>query len=862
MQTPLRSPEPDPALTADDPLAGRLRLARMALAWERLWLALWPAVALVGLFAVFALFDLLPALPAWLHALLLAGFAGGIGWSVWRARAVFSLPALDAGRRRLELASGMQHRPLFALRDQLAGGANDPIARSLWEAHRARVRAALKSVRVGWPSPGLPARDPLALRAALILLLIVGVSAAGSDIGGRFARALVPGSGTPPVPPGALDLWITPPAYTGLPPLLPHAANEPEGAKGEPNAAPQVVAVPAGSALLAQVTGGSGTPHLILDKQDTEFKAIENRDSNESAPTWRVGTTLNAGSQLTIKQGRTTLGAWPLKIIVDQPPTIDFAKKPSASQRAALRLEYKAHDDYGLASVNATIKRQGNVPAGAPGQPIAIPLTLPGQNAKDATGSTYQDLTAHPWAGLPVAIQLHATDAAGQTGDSPEVSMTLPERAFQNPVARAIIAERKVLVADPGQRALVSDALSAIAGVPKQYNDDSVVFLALTTAAARLGRDETPEGAEAVQALLWDTALRVEDGNLSVSERDLRALQQKLQDALARNAPDQEIERLMQQLQQAIDRYLQAMMENARQHPDQMQPMNPNTRQLNSLDLQKLLDRARELARTGARDAARQLLSQLQDLLENLRAGRPMMGQQQGGSQGQQMMSQLQQLMQKQQNLLDKTFRRSQQGRPGMPGMPGMQQMMPGQRGQQGQQGMQGQEGDDQQEGDASGEGSGEQEALRRQLGEMMRQLGEKMGNIPDALGRAERSMRDSGQALQEGAPGRALRPQMNALDQLRAAARDLAQQMAEQNGQGEGEADQLGDNAPNQANRDPAGRPLNGLGGLDGRDVNIPEASEIQRSREILDELLRRAGERFRPQIERDYIDRLLKRF
>jgi hypothetical protein len=62
--------------------------------------------------------------------------------------------------------------------------------------------------------------------------------------------------------------------------------------------------------------------------------------------------------------------------------------------------------------------------------------------------------------------------------------------------------------------------------------------------------------------------------------------------------------------------------------------------------------------------------------------------------------------------------------------------------------------------------------------------------------------------------------------------------------------------------NRDPAGRPLNGLDGLDGRDVKIPEESDLQRSREILDELLRRAGERFRPNIERDYIDRLLKRF
>jgi uncharacterized protein DUF4175 len=35
-----------------------------------------------------------------------------------------------------------------------------------------------------------------------------------------------------------------------------------------------------------------------------------------------------------------------------------------------------------------------------------------------------------------------------------------------------------------------------------------------------------------------------------------------------------------------------------------------------------------------------------------------------------------------------------------------------------------------------------------------------------------------------------------------------------------------------------------------------------MQKAREILDELRRRAGERDRPQFERDYIDRLLQRF
>jgi hypothetical protein len=268
-------------------------------------------------------------------------------------------------------------------------------------------------------------------------------------------------------------------------------------------------------------------------------------------------------------------------------------------------------------------------------------------------------------------------------------------------------------------------------------------------------------------------------------------------------------------------------------------------------DLQRMLDRARQLARTGARDAARELLSRLQDMLENLRAGQMMQGQQPGGSEGQQMMQGLQDMIQRQQNLLDRTFRRSQQGRPGQRGMPGQRgQPMPGQGGQPGEG-----EGDD-------GDAAGEQEAIRRQLGELMRQLGEMMGDIPGGFGRAERSMRDSADALGENAPGRAMRPQMDALDQLRAAARDLAQQMANQFGQGEGEGDPDGEGVEQAQNRDPAGRPLNGLGGLDGRDVGIPEASDVQRSREILDELLRRAGERFRPLIERDYIDRLLKRF
>ena len=43
---------------------------------------------------------------------------------------------------------------------------------------------------------------------------------------------------------------------------------------------------------------------------------------------------------------------------------------------------------------------------------------------------------------------------------------------------------------------------------------------------------------------------------------------------------------------------------------------------------------------------------------------------------------------------------------------------------------------------------------------------------------------------------------------------------------------------------------------------VEVPDESDVQRARQILEELRARAGERGRPTDELDYIDRLLRRF
>jgi len=61
---------------------------------------------------------------------------------------------------------------------------------------------------------------------------------------------------------------------------------------------------------------------------------------------------------------------------------------------------------------------------------------------------------------------------------------------------------------------------------------------------------------------------------------------------------------------------------------------------------------------------------------------------------------------------------------------------------------------------------------------------------------------------------------------------------------------------------RDPLGRATRNGGTADDGTTRIPEQSEVQRSRDLLNEIRRRAGEYQRPEPERDYLHRLLRQF
>jgi len=791
--------------------ARRLRLAAAALLWERLWPAVAPGLAVIALFLVLALFDLPEQLPGWLHLGLLLALAAALVAVLVDGLRRFRPPRPGAARRRVEQASGLAHRPLAALDDRIAGGADDPESVALWQAHRARMVAASHRLRVGWPEAGLVRRDPWALRALMVLLLVLAAIDAGPDWASRIGRSLTPDvSGGPGAPLASLDIWLTPPDYTGLPPQL-----------LSPAATATPIKVPAGSVLLAQVHGRGTVPRLAFAGTESDFDRIDEDN-------FKARVTLTKSGPLAVQQGSTTLGSWPIAIVPDLPPAIALIGPPRQTEHGALRLEYRATDEYGVEAVRAEMHLVDNPEA----SPLVLDLALPGLHLKTAHGVGYNDLTANPWAGLPVTIRLEAKDALGQTGRSESATVTLPERVFHNPVARAIIEQRKALTVHPEDRDAVAEQLSDLSLRPKRYAGDIVVFLALRTAGTRLEINRDPETVSAVQKLLWEAALRIEDGRAPLMQQSLRQAMQALQDALARNAPAAEINRLTEQLRQAMNKYMQALMQNAqRQGQKNLKQADPAQATTTQRDLQQMLDRAQKLAQTGARDAARDLLSQLQDMLENMRLGRSGAAQ----NDAQRMMGAMQKMMQRQQQLLDQSFRDSRAGKA------------------------------DEQSAMQS------QEALRKSLGEMMRRLGEN-GEIPSALQRAEHAMRNASGALKQGRPGAAIRPQSDALDQLQQGARRMGERMAgRKNGNGTSDSGEPDDGTePSQAQRDPFGRASpqdRGSGWVDDggpmRRGTGPEVdASLHRARTILDELRRRAGERGRPEIERDYLDRLLKEF
>lgn len=807
----------------DKKLDRKIAIARVNLVLGRLWIASRTFLTIVLGFLGITLLGVWEFVSPYLHAIGLAISAGLVIYAAHLFRRGFYWPSDENVLKDLEERNHLQHRPLRSQDEQMALGAETPQqSEALWQQHLQQKQKRLENLKTGFPNLGLAAGDAIGLRSFAILLLVVGFFFAGGNREDRLAAAFWPEFPTQNNL-VELNIWITPPDYTGKAPLLLARQLNP----GEQTVVP-LLKVPQNSQLIARVSGGNEVaPQFLYEKKPLVFNQIDGTN-------FELETPLGSSGGLKLEKDGDLLGEWRLELIPDNAPEIKLISLPEVTQRLAFALQYSAFDDYGLTKLSAEFSRKG--------KQEKLVLQLPFRaGEKDYTGRSFHELTAHPWAGLEVELQLVAMDDIEQEGKSDTLLFTLPERSFTHPIARALIELRKKLVKDaPKYRNEVVIALSAISELHEGLNNDFTAMLLIAHTRGMLLYGNLNEVTDEAIRLMWDTALRLENGNLGAAEQALRAAEQALMEALNRDASDEEIKRLVDELKQAMQNYLQALAEQSRQQ-DPSQQNADQGQEMQTRDLQNMLDQVDQFARSGARDAARQLLSELQSILENLKAARlqqPTEAQQRG----QQMLDQLNQMMQEQQNILDETFRRSQQ--------PGSQQRQRSEN----------------ETGQPSPSQSGQnpdfsdlakrQEQLRQQLGEMMGELG-LHGEIPAPFGQAERAMNSARQSLEQGQSQNAMGSEGQALEQLRDAASGLAQQMQ---GQGNGQAFSM-PGSRGQSNGYNNREGPNGQGPYDRNGIKVDQG-ELSKSRAIQQELRRRLADPSRSPLETDYLRRLMERF
>jgi uncharacterized protein (TIGR02302 family) len=883
----------------DSPSIGQGRFATLAL-WARRALLVervWPP--LVFALAVSILFLAASWAGAWQFAPRAVRVGGVILFALGLGAALSPLlrlrrPAARDVLARLDRDAKVSHRPASSLADSLANDHGDPVTQALWAAHRVRLEREVEAIRVSPPSPGMAARDPYALRFGVAMLAFAAAVVAGPAMYGRFIDAFDWRSNEAivAVAESRIDAWIDPPPYAGQPPRVIDFKT----------ADPQTLTVPEDSVLVVR-----GDPGVVGTRVDGGITPFEQKNEMQAAsasgeksttpanpprasatapysPTEKRWT-IHGSGKATILRGGRPIGVAVLAVTPAGNPTIVSTEDPRANLAGTLTLAYKTQDRFGLAGARADFARphEGSGPAPrtlAP--PPQAALQLPPTATGVGDGRTTVDLSEHPWAGAKVTMRLTAVSISGKTGDSGAIEMTLPQRPFHNPLARALVEQRRDLILDPDHAPKqVETALTGLTIAPELFDTPANIYLGLKQAKTSLDHAHSDADLLDVAALLWAMAQQLENGDASKAERDLRAAEQALREALQRGASDAEIKKLMQQLREAANRFMSEMARNA---PDS----SPEDQNLQSKDMDKMMDQMEDSARNGSREDAQAMLDQMQEMFENMRSAQDEK-ESPGEREMRKQIGELEKLLKDQQALRDDTFRSDQKDRARKRAR--RNQSSPDQQDSQEQPDQDGSNApdqsdndsdqDDKQDQDQADKGQPQlgdrQQELRDRLAELQRKLkqfgmkGEK--GFDDAQGDMKEAEGDlkggqgkgdkSGQGGQ-GGKGAAVDAQGRALEALRDGAQGLQKQM---DGQGKGKGKGGKGTYVGRRSRpgeipgdDPLGRGAEGEKGREDGPLK-QSAGAAERARRVMEELRRRLADPNRPVDERDYLERLMKR-
>lgn len=535
------------------------------------------------------------------EAAALAGLLLTLGYTVHRFRA----PTANEADRRIERASGFAHRPINAFEDRVVPS-RGPLAIGLWNAHQARLARQLAGARTGFPHWHLAERDPLGLRAALALGLIVAAIIAGPELPARMADFII-------LPrwqsaPGAeLASWLTPPPWSGEAPRLIGASHD-------------IAALP-GSHLALIVTGaGRSAPSAAAEGHKVAWTAL-------GGGSFRADLVLRHDGAITAGPFWDRLAAYRVSITPLIAPTIGFAGQPGPNQDGKRTdIPYQAKDRYGLTAIRLSIR-----PSARQAKPETVSIPLQAAAPHRQSDRARLDLLASPYAGMAVGARLEAHDVAGLDAKSAEAAMILPAPKFTNASARAIEALRQQMALDPESHAQVAAALGDVAAAPPGPLTAST-DLQLAAFASALG-DDLPSAAHPITQL-WTFVQMAEQGQAYRTAQALARARAALDHALSKmlathHADAGKLDRLLHKFDQALAAHLAALRS---QNPAQ-NSASPEAKPLDPAALHRLAETIARETRQGDQAAAQRDIQKLEQMLRQLQSAQPMSAAQQARAQ-------------------------------------------------------------------------------------------------------------------------------------------------------------------------------------------------------------------------------------
>ncbi len=817
----------------------RAQIAR-AMAFERAAPALRIIALILTVIGVAGLLGVWRGAHPLVHALSgLAGFALA-GAGIWFTAKAYRNPTQSEVDRRLAQSSS-DAAIIDGLDDRPAGG--DVLAHAVWREHQQRLADRADKIKTGKRSSFWRGLDPWNVRW-LILAIFIGAGVyAGRDAPARLAEAYAP-------PWGALfgdgrltfDVWATPPAYTG------QSAIYLAGRASTGGAAP---AAPEGSMVSVRIFGAKGAPLLIARSRD----GVKRVRFAAAGGGYEAKVKVTADTRLEVHRFGER-AHWKVRVIDDAAPKAVFVANPRVDKQGRVTFTWRADDDFGIEKVWLAVRLTDPTPGPESSNRDEIAIALPAKGARSLQTTERLDLLPHQFAGLKVQARIIAGDGLGQRGESAPFTLILPEQRFANPLALAIIEARRSLLRErrpyeSGSLGLFQDHLvrinrapdgvkrsaklvEAITLEPVEFFQDVSVFLGLKYALSQINTAKTTPEAHEAGGTLWAVAMKVEYGERLEALQKLEAAKDALAKAVEDGADGEKIDKLAQDLRQAIEGALQASMGmTASREP----PKSPEERAAEQLEAKKeieqLLEEIKSAAKRNDKGEAQKALDKLGKKTDEMTAQNGDPGQQeQAGENGepgseqqqqqtgegaeqksQEALQQLGQAIDQQKQLSDQTFQKAQDG------------------------------------GGAGGD------AMAKEQGDIAGKLAQAAGKAGDkpgsqSLDQAGKAMRDAQQALAKGDYGKAMGLQAQALNKMREGAAALSSSLKGQSARGK-----------TGQSEDPLGRqPGAGVGS--GRGTNVPDFAERQRSQEILDEIKRRAARVDSDPVEKSYLERLLERF